>query len=98
MEAGDVMLKSLVVSIFAAGLIVASQPCAAQDMPADYQGVMTALGKSGDFKDGVLKINIPRSDLKVTIEVAHHHVVAALALRERDPSAESQRRRNRPLP
>ena len=35
--------------------------------PADYQAVLTALGRSGDFKDGVLKVNIPRSDLKVTI-------------------------------
>jgi hypothetical protein len=45
----------------------AVEPVAAQDMPADYQGVLTALGKKGDFKDGVLKVNIPRSDLKVTI-------------------------------
>src|SRR5512133_1933697 len=35
--------------------------------PADYQAVLTALGRAGDFKDGVLKVNIPRSDLKVTI-------------------------------
>jgi hypothetical protein len=35
--------------------------------PADYQGVLTTLGRSGDFKDGVLKVNIPRSDVKVTI-------------------------------
>lgn len=39
----------------------------AQDVPAEYQAVMTALGKTGDFKDGVLKVNIPRTDLKVTI-------------------------------
>jgi len=29
--------------------------------------VLTTLGRTGDFKDGVLKVNIPRSDLKVTI-------------------------------
>jgi hypothetical protein len=40
---------------------------AAQEMPADYKAVMDALGKTGDFKDGVLKVNIPRSDLKVTV-------------------------------
>ena len=40
----------------------------AQEMPADYKAVMTSLGKNGDFKDGVLKVNIPRSDLKVTIQ------------------------------
>jgi hypothetical protein len=28
---------------------------------------MNALGKKGDFKDGVLKINIPRNDVAVTI-------------------------------
>jgi hypothetical protein len=41
---------------------------AAQEMPAEYKALMTALGKTGDFKDGVLKVNIPRSDLKVTIQ------------------------------
>ena len=40
----------------------------AENMPADYDGVLKALGKQGDFKDNVLKINIPRSDLKVTID------------------------------
>ena len=40
----------------------------AQDIPAEYKGVLTTLGKTGDFKDGVLKVNIPRNDLKVTID------------------------------
>jgi hypothetical protein len=40
----------------------------AQNMPADYDGVLKALGKQGDFKANVLKINIPRNDLKVTID------------------------------
>jgi hypothetical protein len=40
----------------------------AQNLPADYDGVLKTLGKQGDFKDDVLKINIPRSDLKVTID------------------------------
>src|SRR5215469_12558870 len=39
----------------------------AQSMPADYDGVLKTLGKQGDFKDGVLRVNIPRNDLKVTI-------------------------------
>lgn len=39
----------------------------AQTIPADYQAVLTTLGKTGDFKDGVLKVNIPRSDIAVTI-------------------------------
>src|SRR5450755_4667036 len=40
----------------------------AQNMPADYDGVLKTLGKQGDFKDSVLKINIPRNDLKITID------------------------------
>ena len=40
----------------------------AQTMPADYDAVLKALGKTGDFKDNVLKVNIPRNDLKVTID------------------------------
>src|ERR1700680_2413461 len=40
----------------------------AQSMPADYDGALKTLGRQGDFKDSVLKINIPRNDLKVTID------------------------------
>ena len=40
----------------------------AQSMPAEYDAVMKTLGKQGDFKANVLKVNIPRSDLKVTID------------------------------
>jgi hypothetical protein len=43
-------------------------PASAQDMPADYQAVLDGLGKAGDFKDGVLKVNIPRGDLRVAIK------------------------------
>jgi hypothetical protein len=39
----------------------------AQDVPQDYQEVLTLLGKKGDYKDKVLKVNIPRNDLKVTV-------------------------------
>ena len=39
----------------------------AQEMPADYKAVLSALGKTGDFKDGVLKVNIPRNDVTVLI-------------------------------
>jgi hypothetical protein len=42
-------------------------PARAQDTPGDYQAVLTTLARTGDFKDGVLKVNIPRADLKVTI-------------------------------
>jgi hypothetical protein len=40
----------------------------AQDVPNDYQEVLKTLDRKGDFKNGVLKLNIPRNDLKMTIE------------------------------
>jgi Domain of Unknown Function (DUF1259) len=39
----------------------------AQDVPAEYQQVLTTLGKQGDYKANVLKVNIPRNDLSVTV-------------------------------
>jgi Domain of Unknown Function (DUF1259) len=42
-------------------------PAHAQDIPAPYKDVLTFLGKPGDFKDAVLKINIPRNDLTITV-------------------------------
>ena len=48
-------------------LMFAATGAAAQEMPADYGQVLTTLGKQGDFKDGVLKVNIPRNDVKVTV-------------------------------
>jgi len=51
------------------GLLAVSTAIAlAQNMPADYDGVLKTLGKQGDFKSNVLKVNIPRNDLKVTID------------------------------
>lgn len=40
----------------------------AQDVPGDYQAVLKFLDRKGDFKSGVLKVNIPRTDLKMTIQ------------------------------
>ena len=39
----------------------------AQDVPADYQAVLKSLGRTGDYKGGVLKVNIPRNDVTVTV-------------------------------
>jgi len=52
--------------LVATALCVASV-AAAQEIPAEYQQVLTTLGKQGDFKDNVLKVNIPRNDVKVTV-------------------------------
>jgi hypothetical protein len=52
-----------------AAIVLAPAPFAsAQDVPDAYKAVLSSLGKTGDFKDGVLKVNIPRPDLKVTIK------------------------------
>jgi hypothetical protein len=37
-------------------------------MPAEYDAVLKSLGKQGDYKSNVLKVNIPRNDLKVSID------------------------------
>src|SRR3989454_5848382 len=53
----------------AMGLLLAwALSAAAQSMPADYEAVLKTLGKQGDFKANVLKVNIPRNDLKVTVD------------------------------
>src|SRR5947199_1292201 len=50
-------------------ILLLSTVCAfAQTMPADYDAVLKTLGKQGDLQGGVPKVNIPRSDLKVTID------------------------------
>lgn len=58
------MKQGLMIGIMAASAVVAS----AQGMPADYDALLKQLGKQGDFKGNVLKVNIPRNDLKVTID------------------------------
>ncbi len=47
---------------------VSTIPVRAQEIPADYQEVLAYLGKKGDYKANVLKTNIPRNDLKVTVD------------------------------
>lgn len=56
----------------AAGLSGLYQTSTAQEIPADYQQVLKIVGKSGDYKSNVLKVNVPRNDL--------HMKVAGLAL------------------
>jgi len=50
-----------------AAVVLAASVVHTQDIPAEYQQVLTTLGKQGDFKDNVLKVNIPRNDVKVTV-------------------------------
>src|SRR5579883_2984560 len=58
------MTKSTVVL----AVLAISQTVSAQNVPAEYEAVLRMLGKQGDFKANVLKINIPRNDIKVTID------------------------------
>jgi hypothetical protein len=54
--------------IVGAALLVSCVSMArAQDIPAEYQQVLTELGKQGDYKANVLKVNIPRNDVAVTV-------------------------------
>jgi hypothetical protein len=55
---------SLLSSLF---LVMAIGVTHAQDVPNDYQQVLKVVGKSGDYKANVLKVNIPRNDLHVSI-------------------------------
>lgn len=64
-----ILCTSVLCFLGAVGLLIASSAnVCAQDVPADYQEVLKSLDRKGDFKAGVLKVNIPRNDLKMTIE------------------------------
>ncbi len=39
-----------------------------QEVPSDYQQVLKIVGKSGDYKANVLKVNVPRNDLHITVD------------------------------
>jgi hypothetical protein len=45
-------------------------PAFPQDMPADYRAVLETLGRQGDYAERVLKVNLPRTDLQVSIEAS----------------------------
>jgi hypothetical protein len=60
-------LQGRVWMLAAVCVVAVSSTAFAQDMPAPYKEVLTTLGRQGDFKDNVLKVNIPRNDLQVTV-------------------------------
>ena len=63
------MIRSMTRKILFLGACfwVFSLSATAKDVPSDYQEVLKFLDRKGDFMAGVLKVNIPRSDLKMTI-------------------------------
>jgi len=66
---GTFMMRSKLCLLACIGLLLSIVTSAQQPaMPAEYSSVLTTLGRQGDFKDGVLKVNIPRSDLKVVVD------------------------------
>jgi len=59
---------ALIVGLAFASLTGFSARAFATDVPGDYQEVLKTLDRKGDFKAGVLKVNIARNDLKLTIQ------------------------------
>jgi Domain of Unknown Function (DUF1259) len=62
------MIRSIRMAFLCVSLCLVSTAARAQDIPRDYQDVLKSLDRKGDFKAGVLKVNIPRSDLKMTVQ------------------------------
>jgi hypothetical protein len=59
--------KAILILLSAICIAVFPQLSASQDVPNDYQQVMKIVGKQGDYKANVLKVNIPRNDLHMQI-------------------------------
>src|SRR5919108_3206939 len=53
--------------LWATSMAVITPVTKAQETPSDYQQVLKIVGKSGDYKSNVLKVNIPRNDLHVKV-------------------------------
>src|SRR5258706_7125541 len=62
------MQKGVVVLFASLCVLFCGVSAFAQEVPSDYQEVLKFLDRKGDFNAGVLKVNIPRSDLKMTIQ------------------------------
>jgi len=59
--------KAILILLSAICIAAFPQLSASQDVPSDYQQVMKIVGKQGDYKANVLKVNIPRNDLHMQI-------------------------------
>jgi hypothetical protein len=60
-------MNRLVIACTAVSFLAIESAAWARQMPADYQQVLSTLGKQGDYKANVLKVNVPRNDLSVTV-------------------------------
>lgn len=63
-----ILMGSTRIGVLCCILFWLNQAARAQDMPQEYRAVLQDLGRQGDFKASVLKINIPRNDLSVTVD------------------------------
>src|SRR5437899_4471265 len=63
------MNKTTIFSILLGATVIAvvTQAAKAQETPTEYQQVLKIVGKTGDYKSNVLKVNVPRNDLHVKI-------------------------------
>jgi len=59
--------KAILILLSAICIATFPQLSAGQGVPSDYQQVMKIVGKQGDYKANVLKVNIPRNDLHMQI-------------------------------
>jgi hypothetical protein len=59
---------AIIAVLFSLTISKPTQTVVAQEMPPEYQQVLKIVGKSGDYKANVLKANVPRNDIHVTID------------------------------
>jgi hypothetical protein len=68
---GDTMseITKKAIRILLSGVCIAvfAQCSFGQEIPSDYQQVLKIVNKQGDYKANVLKVNIPRNDLRMKI-------------------------------
>jgi len=55
-------------TIIASALLFLTSSAIAQETPPEYRQVLKIVGKAGDYKANVLKVNIPRNDVHATID------------------------------
>ncbi len=60
------MTRSFAIGV-ALSITFASAAFGQATIPAEYQQVLTTLGRQGDYAANVLKVNIPRNDISVTV-------------------------------
>ena len=61
-------VRIAIAAIASLAILAASPRSLAQEVPAEYQQVLKIVGKSGDYKANVLKVNVPRNDLHMTVD------------------------------